>query len=40
MELNQELSHKDIKIREIIDININNIKTYDNIIMKYNNILL
>jgi len=31
---------KDTKIREIIDINITNIKTYDSIIMKYNNILL
>lgn len=40
MELDQELSKKDKKIREIIDININNIKTYDSIIMKYNNILL
>lgn len=40
IELNQELSKKEGKIREIIDINANNIKTYDNIIMKYNNILL
>jgi len=39
-ELNQELSKKEGKIKEIIDINANNIKTYDNIIMKYNNILL
>tara|TARA_B100000787_G_scaffold167870_1_gene155483 strand:+ start:32952 stop:33371 length:420 start_codon:yes stop_codon:yes gene_type:complete len=39
-ELNEELYKNDKKIKDIINININNIKTYDKILMKYNSILL